>query len=124
MACTRRWAQAGKLLESGRLAIVPGVGYPEPDRSHFASMAIWQTARLDEEDHGGPGWLGRSLDATPGSSSLFVGAGSIPARDPGPARSGLEPRAARRPDARPGGVAPADSPDGDDLAAFVPPKHA
>src|SRR4051794_2610868 len=39
---------AGKLLESGRLGIVPGVGYPNPNRSHFASMAIWQTARLDE----------------------------------------------------------------------------
>ena len=37
--------EAGKLLESGRLGIVPGVGYPNPNRSHFASMAIWQTAR-------------------------------------------------------------------------------
>src|SRR5436305_11743759 len=43
--------EAGKLLESGRLGIVPGVGYPNPNRSHFASMAIWQTARLDEEEH-------------------------------------------------------------------------
>src|SRR5262249_44405357 len=32
---------AGKLLESGRLAVVQGVGYPNPNRSHFASMAIW-----------------------------------------------------------------------------------
>ena len=40
--------EAGKLLESGRLAIVPGVGYPNPSRSHFESMAIWQSARLDE----------------------------------------------------------------------------
>ena len=46
---------AGKLLESGRLGIVPGVGYPNPDRSHFRSMAIWQTARFDPEDHGGAG---------------------------------------------------------------------
>src|ERR1700678_3667103 len=29
-------AAAGKLLESGRLGIVPGVGYPNPNRSHFA----------------------------------------------------------------------------------------
>jgi uncharacterized protein (DUF1501 family) len=69
---------AGKLLESGRLAIIPGVGYPNPNRSHFESMAVWHTARLDEEEHGGPGWLGRSLDATGGASSLFVGTGSIP----------------------------------------------
>ena len=69
---------AGDLLESGRLAIVPGVGYPNPDRSHFASMAIWQTARLDPEEHKGPGWIGRGLDADR-SGSTFVGKGAIPA---------------------------------------------
>lgn len=53
---------AGKLLESGRLAIVPGVGYANPSRSHFRSMAIWQSARLDEGDHTGLGWVGRGLD--------------------------------------------------------------
>ena len=42
---------------------MPGVGYPNPNRSHFESMAIWQTARLDPEEHGGPGWIGRSFDA-------------------------------------------------------------
>src|SRR5260221_691219 len=31
---------AAKLLETGRLAVVPGVGYPNPNRSHFESMAI------------------------------------------------------------------------------------
>src|SRR5215471_10946132 len=36
---------AGRMLEAGRLAILPGVGYPNPDRSHFRSMAIWHTAR-------------------------------------------------------------------------------
>src|SRR5213592_4794130 len=38
---------AGKLLEAGHLTIVQGVGYPNPSRSHFESMAIWQTARRD-----------------------------------------------------------------------------
>ena len=51
-----------KLLENGHLALVPGVGYPNPNRSHFESMSIWQTARLDLEEHGGPGWIGRSFD--------------------------------------------------------------
>jgi uncharacterized protein (DUF1501 family) len=74
---------AAKLLETGRLAIVPGVGYPNPNRSHFDSMAIWQSARLDAEDREGPGWLGRGLDEGPASaegpgSSLFVGPGSVP----------------------------------------------
>ena len=52
----------GALLERGQLGLVPGVGYPNPNRSHFESMAIWQTARLDPEDHSGPGWIGRSFD--------------------------------------------------------------
>jgi uncharacterized protein (DUF1501 family) len=53
---------AAQLLESGRLAIVQGVGYPNPNRSHDVSMAIWQTARFDREDHKGYGWIGRALD--------------------------------------------------------------
>ena len=69
---------AGDLVESGRLAIVPGVGYPNPNRSHFASMAIWHSARLDPDAHSGPGWLGRALDPSPRQSSTFVGDGSIP----------------------------------------------
>ena len=54
---------AGKLFDDGRLAVVQGVGYPNPNRSHFRSMAIWQSARLDEADHGQYGWLGRTLDS-------------------------------------------------------------
>jgi uncharacterized protein (DUF1501 family) len=70
---------AAKLLEQGRLAIVQGVGYPNPSRSHFNSMAIWQAARLDAADHDGSGWLGRGLDgAARGASSLFIGSGPPP----------------------------------------------
>ncbi len=73
---------AGKLLESGRLAIVPGVGYPNPSRSHFASMATWQTARFDPEDQKSAGWLGRALDLEQPreveASALFVGSGHPP----------------------------------------------
>ncbi|GAA3343751.1 DUF1501 domain-containing protein [Amorphoplanes nipponensis] len=43
-----------------RLAVVRGVGYPRPDRSHFRSMDIWQTAA--PERPGTTGWLGRWLD--------------------------------------------------------------
>jgi uncharacterized protein (DUF1501 family) len=56
------------LLEAGQLAIVPGVGYPNPSRSHFTGMAVWHTARLDPADHTGYGWLGRTLDPASGSS--------------------------------------------------------
>jgi uncharacterized protein (DUF1501 family) len=76
-------ADAGKLLERGQLAIVPGVGYPNPSRSHFQSMAVWHTARLDPEEHKGFGWLGRGLDAgerpaNGTADAVFVGSGSFP----------------------------------------------
>jgi uncharacterized protein (DUF1501 family) len=68
---------AMKLLESKRLTIVQGVGYPNPSRSHDRSMAIWQTARLDPEEHNGNGWLGRVLDSD-AAPSLFVGTAALP----------------------------------------------
>ena len=67
-------ADFGKLLEAGQLVIAQGVSYPNPSRSHFQSTATWHTARLDPEDHKGPGWLGRALDETGGlASALQVG---------------------------------------------------
>ena len=49
------------LFDKGQLAIVQGVGYPNPNRSHFRSMEIWQTAAPDRE--GTEGWVGRYLDS-------------------------------------------------------------
>jgi uncharacterized protein (DUF1501 family) len=67
-----------KLLQAGHLSVIPGVGYPNPNRSHFESMAIWHTARFDPEERGGYGWIGRALDPSAGSSyvvgSAFPGA--------------------------------------------------
>ena len=75
-------ADAGKLLESGRLAIIQGVGYPNPNRSHFESMAIWQTGRLRRDERNGTGWIGRALDVEMHSSGrpggLFIGGGQLP----------------------------------------------
>jgi uncharacterized protein (DUF1501 family) len=70
---------AARLLESGWLSIVPGVGYPNPSRSHFRSMAVWQTARLDPEEHRGPGWLGRVGDDVPSAGAIFLGSETSPA---------------------------------------------
>jgi uncharacterized protein (DUF1501 family) len=50
-----------KLWEAGQLAIVQGVGYPNPNRSHFESMDIWHTAQLNLADRS-TGWLGRTFD--------------------------------------------------------------
>lgn len=49
------------LYDAGHLAIVQGVGYPNPNRSHFRSMEIWQTAEPDRP--AAEGWVGRYLDA-------------------------------------------------------------
>ena len=117
--------RAAKLLESGRLAVVQGVGYPNPSRSHFRSMAIWHAARFDHEEHNGLGWLGRALDGatTPAgeSGSLFVGLESPPValrgrRSATAALSRLEDLTISA-DATVVRTATAD--DADDLAAFV-----
>lgn len=49
------------LYEEGHLAIVQGVGYPNPNRSHFRSTEIWQTAS-DADRNETHGWLGRYFD--------------------------------------------------------------
>src|SRR5687768_11740216 len=48
---------AADLVQDGRLAVVQGVGYPNPNRSHFESMAIWHHARTASDDLDGNGWL-------------------------------------------------------------------
>jgi len=56
----------------GMVAIVQGVGYPDPDHSHFRSTEIWQTAAPDRYEH--TGWLGRYFDDAPlPASNLFKG---------------------------------------------------
>jgi uncharacterized protein (DUF1501 family) len=50
------------LYDEGNLAILNNVGYPNPDRSHFRSMDIWQTGSSSDEVLNS-GWLGRYLDA-------------------------------------------------------------
>lgn len=48
------------LYDEGLCAIVQSVGYPNPNRSHFASMDVWHTA---ETSGTGDGWIGRYFDA-------------------------------------------------------------
>jgi uncharacterized protein (DUF1501 family) len=50
------------LHQSGKVAVIQGVGYPNPNRSHFRSIEIWQTANPDKIVE--TGWLGRYLDYT------------------------------------------------------------
>jgi uncharacterized protein (DUF1501 family) len=56
----------GSLFKEGDLDIVQGVGYPNPNRSHFVSTSIWETA--DTSNRSATGWLGRYFDnACPGA---------------------------------------------------------
>ncbi len=70
------------VLDAGRLAVVHGVGYPHPDRSHFRSMEIWHTAD-PEHPPGDVGWLGRLADQVCAQdptavAALHVGEGDLP----------------------------------------------
>lgn len=49
------------LYDEGLIGIVQGVGYPNPNRSHFRSTEIWQTAS-DSEKVINKGWIGRFFD--------------------------------------------------------------
>lgn len=61
------------LMEAGRLAVVQGVGYPDPNRSHFESMDIWHTCQRKDAIRN-DGWLGRYLE-THGSAAVADPAG-------------------------------------------------
>jgi len=50
-----------QMQQNGDLTILQNVGYPEPNRSHFRSQEIWQTA-TDSNKYLNEGWLGRYLD--------------------------------------------------------------
>lgn len=52
----------GALVGEGQASIVQGVGYPNPNRSHFRATEIWHTAS-DAEKNEAYGWLGRYCDA-------------------------------------------------------------
>ena len=62
------------LWQSKKLAVVRGVGYPNPDHSHFRSMDIWQTASPAAPVSSG--WIGRWLDATGDDPTRAVNIGS------------------------------------------------
>ena len=50
-----------QMQQNGDLSVIQNVGYPEPNRSHFRSQEIWQTAS-DSDQYINEGWLGRYLD--------------------------------------------------------------
>jgi len=63
------------LWDQKKVAIIRGVGYPNPDRSHFSSMAKWQTA--SPAKHINTGWLGRWVDTQSEDPMLAISLGSV-----------------------------------------------
>ena len=60
------------LYDDGKVAIIQGIGYPHPDRSHFRSMDIWHTC--EPETVGTEGWLGRAIrDIDPNKQNVLTG---------------------------------------------------
>lgn len=69
-----------RLLQEGKLSVVQNVGYPNPNRSHFRSTEIWETAS-DADKNAYDGWMGRYFDADcsgkPGKDPLAIHGGSV-----------------------------------------------
>ena len=56
-------ADLGGLFDDGKVCVVQGVGYPNPNQSHFRSMDIWQSATTADDP--ADGWLGRAMKRAP-----------------------------------------------------------
>ncbi len=65
------------LLQDNALCIVQGVGYPNPDQSHFRSMDIWQAASTDRTLS--EGWIGKALRHVPAAASFHLANSNEPA---------------------------------------------
>lgn len=67
-----------QLYDAGKVAVIRGVGYPNPNLSHFTSMDIWHTAELS--GLAGKGWLGRYADIALAGKTGLPGAsiGTLP----------------------------------------------
>lgn len=62
-----------QLFKDGKVAVIQGVGYPNPNRSHFRSMDIWQSASPDNKLK--YGWIGRSFDVRSATGAMSPVAG-------------------------------------------------
>ena len=61
----------GELFDQGDLAVVQGVGYPNPNRSHFVSTSVWETG--DPATRSNTGWIGRYFDNACAGADPTVG---------------------------------------------------
>ena len=65
-------APVKELYDRGKVAVLNGVGYPNPNRSHFRSMDIWHTC--EPEKIATEGWLGKAIrDLDPSGENVVTG---------------------------------------------------
>ena len=61
-----------RLYDEGKVAVIQGIGYPNPNRSHFRSMDIWHTC--EPEKVGTEGWIGRAVrQMDPNAENVLTG---------------------------------------------------
>ncbi len=61
-----------QLWDEGKVAVINGIGYPKPNRSHFRSLDVWHTA--ESEQIGQEGWLGKVVrDLDPMGENVLTG---------------------------------------------------
>ncbi len=61
-----------KLWDQDKVAVINGIGYPNPNRSHFRSMDVWHTAETEKVVN--EGWLGRAIrDLDPKADNVLTG---------------------------------------------------
>ena len=82
LALHPRMRAASKLFEDSCMSIVHGVGYPNPNRSHFESQRIWHVGSIDKEDRDNAnGWLGDAFSReqlTQGPHAIHIGRDELP----------------------------------------------
>lgn len=75
-----RLGELKRLYDEKRLAVIQGIGYPNPDRSHFESMDIWQLA--DPKRANASGWLARTIPgmtiSDAGVPGMYIGSDRLP----------------------------------------------
>ena len=73
--------------KDGKLAVVQGLGYPDPNLSHFRSIEIWDTASKSDE-YLDTGWLARALTRSPSPKGFAADGIVVGSADLGPLAGG------------------------------------
>ena len=75
------------MWSKGELALVPGLGYPQPNLSHFRSIEIWDTGS-NSKDYLSEGWLARAFESVAPPKSFIADGIAVGGGDLGPFANG------------------------------------